>query len=316
MNQIIDRIEREAGIPGLTALLAELPPTDLQSVLLEVYRRRAGRLKPSAVLADYESNRFVRPVAVSPTELLAWEQVAFAHLPPEVQPIELSPVCPLGACSAVAAIDQNWAVATSRNTEVVSDSTNVLALECALRRREHLRRDPKSGASVHLAARHRLLRGQHYNRPDLSSHFSTFALCSAGRDLGHLRFEFSALVMHMRFYLAAVRAFLGEEVPLEASVTDLNGEPRTELIEEQLLAPLRAEFASVTFGLDQERTSGRGYYGDLCIHIHGQTDDGRLVQLVDGGCVDWTRRLLSNSKERLVTSGIGSEWLCEKFRRG
>ena len=70
MNQIIDRIEREAGIPGLMALLAELPPTDLQSVLLEVYRRRAGRLRPSAVLADYESNRFVRPSTVSAARLL------------------------------------------------------------------------------------------------------------------------------------------------------------------------------------------------------------------------------------------------------
>jgi hypothetical protein len=31
---------------------------------------------------------------------------------------------------------------------------------------------------------------------------------------------------------------------------------------------------------------------------------------VDGGAVDWTQRLLSNAKERLVISGIGSERLC------
>ena len=37
MNKIVDRIERELGVPGLAALLAEkLPPTDLQSLLLEV----------------------------------------------------------------------------------------------------------------------------------------------------------------------------------------------------------------------------------------------------------------------------------------
>ena len=138
----------------------------------------------------------------------------------------------------------------------------------------------------------------------------------AGRDLGHFRFELSVFTTHIRFYLTAVRAFLGGEVPLEVSVTDLNAEPRFELIEGQLLAPLRAEFAPVVFGFDQERTSGRGYYTDICIHIHGQTDDGDRVQLVDGGCVDWTRRLLSSAKERLVISGIGSEWLCEKFRRG
>jgi hypothetical protein len=41
-SKIIARIEREIGIPGLVAALAErLTPTDLQSVLLEVYRQRA-----------------------------------------------------------------------------------------------------------------------------------------------------------------------------------------------------------------------------------------------------------------------------------
>jgi len=37
MNKIVERIEREAGAPGLVSLLAErLTPTDLQSLLLEV----------------------------------------------------------------------------------------------------------------------------------------------------------------------------------------------------------------------------------------------------------------------------------------
>ena len=42
MNKIIARILREAGVPELLEVLAErLSPTDLQSLLLEVYRRRA-----------------------------------------------------------------------------------------------------------------------------------------------------------------------------------------------------------------------------------------------------------------------------------
>ena len=36
VNKIVERIEREAGVPGLVSLLAErLRPTDLQSLLLE-----------------------------------------------------------------------------------------------------------------------------------------------------------------------------------------------------------------------------------------------------------------------------------------
>ena len=156
----MERIEREAGVPGLVSILAErLEPTDRQSLLLEVYRQSSSQRRPSAVLSDYETNRFVRPSALSPMRLHEWEQVAFSVLPPEFKAIELSPVCPLGTNSVVASVDQNWAVSTARNTEVVSDSTNVLALECALRRRQLLRVNPRSTDSVHLAASHRLSPG-------------------------------------------------------------------------------------------------------------------------------------------------------------
>jgi hypothetical protein len=97
MDKIVERIERKAGVPGLTSILAEqLSPTDLQSLLLEVYRLRSSRLQPAAVLSDYTSNRFVRPSSTSPISLLRWKQIAFSHLPQEFQPIALSPVCPLG----------------------------------------------------------------------------------------------------------------------------------------------------------------------------------------------------------------------------
>ncbi len=67
MNPIVERIEREAGVPGLTSILAErLTPTDLQSLLLEVYRRRASHRQPADVLSEYQTNRFVVPSAVSP----------------------------------------------------------------------------------------------------------------------------------------------------------------------------------------------------------------------------------------------------------
>jgi len=314
MSKIVERIERKTGIPGLASIMAEqLSPTDLQSLLLEVYRLRSSRLQPTAVLSDYESNRFVRPSSASPVSLLRWEQIAFSHLPEAFEPIALSPVCPLGTNAVVAGVDQNWAVSTARNTEVVSDSTNVLALECALRRRELLRADSKSSTPVHLAASHRLLRAQRYEGPGLLSHFSAFALCSAGRDQGNLQFELSALGLHIRFYLSALQAFLGLGVPLHLSVTDLTPNTHVELIEAQLFAAIRAEFEGVDCAFDEHRTSGRGYYRDLCFHIHATTASGQRSELVDGGCVDWTQQFLSNAKERLVISGIGSERLCSMF---
>ena len=317
MDKILERIEREAGIPGLASILAErLSPTDLQSLLLEVYRVRTDRAYPSLVLSSYEENRFVRPSTVEPASLLKWRSVVQSHLPQEFQPLALSPVCPLGTSSVVASIDQNWAVATARNTEVVSDSTNVLALECALRRRGLLLDNPKSTVAVHLATSHRLLRGQRYEKPDQVPHFDSFSLCSAGRDTGNLYFELSALKLHIRFYLRVLLDYVGPDVPLHLSTTDLRSDPRVEVIEEQLFPAIRSEFTDVTCGIDTGRSSGRGYYRDLCFHIHATAEPGRKIELVDGGCVDWTQKLLSNNKERLVISGIGSERLCAEFPDG
>lgn len=314
MNKIVERIERQVNIPGLASLLAEqLTPTDLQSLLLEVYRVRSSRRQPSDVLADFQADRFVRPAPVSPVRLLTWEQLAFSTLPTEFQPLALSPVSPLGTNSAIAPVDQNWSVATARNTEVVSDSTNVLALECAVQRQKLLRGNPRSTELVHLAASHRLLRAQRYEDPAARPHFAALALCSAGRDQGNLRFEFSMLGLHIRFYLNSLRSFLGPDIPLHLSATDFRLNPRHSLLEEQLFGPVRAEFHDVVCAIDVERTRGKGYYLDLCFHIHATHPSGQRLELVDGGVVDWTQRLLSNAKERLVISGIGSERLCSAF---
>jgi hypothetical protein len=314
MNKIIERIEREIGVTGLVDILAwKLSPTDLQSILLEVYRVRTSQLQPSALLSNFESNRFVQLSAVSPSSLLKWEQIAFANLPDEFQSVVLSPVCPLGTNSVVASVDQNWAVATARNTEVVSDSTNVLALECSLRRRRFLRVNPKSIDPVHLAASHRLLRAQHYKSSNSIVHFSSFALCSAGQDRGSLQFELAALRLHVTFYLSSLRAFLGQSVPLRLLVTDLKSNIHVELIETKLFTTIRSEFENVECLFDEHRTRGRGYYLDICFHIDAIDSSGQPWELVDGGAVNWTQILLGNAKERLVISGIGSERLCTEF---
>ena len=311
MNKIIERIERLTGVSDLVSILAQrLAPTDLQSLLLEVYRLRSSQRSPSDVLANYEADRFSRPSAVSPLRLLAWEQTAFASLPSEFESIELSPVCPLGTSSVIAGVSQNWSVATSRNTEVVSDSTNVLALECALRRRNFLRADPRSSHPVHLAASHRLLRAQQFQNPNSVTHFSAFTLCSAGRDVGNERFDIMALGLHISFYLKAIRAFFDQELPLVLALTDYSDLDRRVALESHLFYPVQTSDPKVTCLMDDSRTSGKGYYPGLCFHIYAVDSVGQRIELVDGGAVDWSQRLLSNARERLVISGIGSERVC------
>ncbi len=128
MNKVIERIERELQIPNLLESLTSLSPTDLQSLLLSVYKNYSQHKQPADVLSEHEKNRFVRPSRLSSQRLLELNHIFLSNLS-DFSILELSLVCPLGTSSVLANVDQNWAVSTSRNTEVVSDATNVLALE-------------------------------------------------------------------------------------------------------------------------------------------------------------------------------------------
>ncbi len=314
-SQIIERIERDARVPDLANILTNrLAPTDLQSLLLEIYSRRAKKREPKALLEDHVSNRFTRPSATSPRRLLEWDRIAFSLLPKVFQPIELSPVCPLGTVSVLSPISQDWTVSTSRNTEVVADSTNVLAIECAVRRREQKNYSSGKAAPVYLASSHRLLRGQKFGvGPGTRQHFRVFTLCSAGRDRGNLRFETETLGLHIGFYLAALRQFLGTKTALRVTISDFGSNVARSPVRSEVVEKLQSVHKKVKVGVDQERKQGRGYYGQLCFKIFATPSRGREQELVDGGDVNWTQKLLNNAKERLIISGCGSERLCELF---
>lgn len=140
---LIERIERAAGVPGLVDVLAErLSASDLQSLLLAVHRRRAAGLDPAEVMSSYARNRFVTPAVAPPGVYSDFDLAATAVLDRRgYAGVELSPVSPFGSVAAVATVDQNNVLSATRATEVVADSTNALALECAVRRRSLLRSD-------------------------------------------------------------------------------------------------------------------------------------------------------------------------------
>src|SRR5690349_24306940 len=104
---LLDRIARESGVAGLLEALAErLAPTDLQSLLLEVYRRRAARQTPADLLGQYARNRFTQRSPVDPRALAEFDRLAYSLASPPFEPLELSPLCPLGTSSVVARISQ------------------------------------------------------------------------------------------------------------------------------------------------------------------------------------------------------------------
>lgn len=85
-------------------------------------------------------------------------------------------------------------------------------------------------------------------------------------------------------------------------------------IERGIIESLRLDYPNVRFCLDFNRKSGLGYYPHLCFHIYAKNQKGVVVQLADGGAVDWATKLLGNEREAMVTSGIGTELMQKLFK--
>jgi hypothetical protein len=80
-----------------------------------------------------------------------------------------------------------------------------------------------------------------------------------------------------------------------------------------VVAPLAEQFPKIRLEFDPHRSAGRNYYIGLCCAVYATDSTDRAHMLVDGGFTTWTQQLLSNQKERLLISGIGTERLCTVF---
>ncbi len=298
--KIIGRILAEAGVPGLLETLSQhLSSSDFQSLLLEVYRRRAREVSPSGLLQRYQNHPMVQPSGVPATAQMAFDRRAVELLPDAFDVVELSPVGPLGSCSSVAPVHQNNTVSAVRGVEVVSDATNILALECARRRRPVSARTRQH----RLCATHRVLRAQRFDEPAAFPHFRLLNLCTAGRDRGSFDFEIAAMTEQIAFYLNLLTDARRRGFPL----TDLRlhliaiNPARRAALEHLPLGD--REGLQIVFDPVPEQT----YYREVRFQIHARHREGGEVFLVDGGFTNWTEQILSDRKERLLTSGMGTE---------
>jgi hypothetical protein len=127
MQEILEKIQQRTGVDLVSILAEELSGSELNSLLLEVFDKKAGQLKPSQLLQQYSSNRFVQPAAVNVLQLRARELSTLQLLEQKgFSPLELSPVSLLGTCSSVAPVSQKKIISATRGTEVVSDATNAI----------------------------------------------------------------------------------------------------------------------------------------------------------------------------------------------
>jgi hypothetical protein len=296
-NWIIDEI----GAPAFQLLASGLAGSELQSVLLEVMRRRAQGRTASDVLAQYRRDAFCKPAAVDQRESVAIDGHLLAAAE-GFEAIELSPVTPLGTCSAVALTDQNRVLSSLRNNEIVSDPTNVLALECAA----CLRANP--GRPAHFATSQRVLRAQPVPKlPGYAQHFRIFVLASGGVETRDHGFTVETMVRHIRTMLGALDRLERHGYAFGARRVDVLARPDRAAVGDRIAGALGA--------IASRKVLDHAYYsGGLRYMLWVTAPEGTEIPLVDGGTFDWLAQLTSNRRAIFVATGAGAQLVALRFR--
>jgi hypothetical protein len=304
-NPTIHRLLEKLGDTDLLNKLKDLPPTELQSLLLEIYRQSASDVTPQQLLKSYETNRFVAPSSVDPVTFYKKELeiLEVAHQL-SFETMELSPLAPLGSCSAIGLADQNKILSSGRGTEVVADATNLMALECAVRRK----RAKFDDGVINLCSIHRHVRAQAI--PDIKGftpHFKIFAAITSGRDTGSLGFEKMSMVQHLGFYKTYFADTLGMS-KIKVIVKGLKTEGNDTSRSISLYEHVKSSINGLDITYEEVPEDEHRYYQHTRFSLNIDFN-GKEYNLGDGGFVDWGAKLTSNAKERMFTSGIGIEML-------
>lgn len=306
MNKITGIIKTKTGNENIIDdVLTKLSGSGLNSFLLELFKKKSIQTEPSDVLRAYRSNRFTQPslldlVKFKKEELNWLENGAGSGF----QPVLISPLTPFGTCSTVAPVDQNNVVSSIRGAEVVSDATNVLALKIAS--------DIKNGAgkdTIKYCTTHRHVRGQSFSNPAHSAHFGLYCMATAGKDRGEFKFELENFRDHLEFYFKMMsERFNTDDMFLAVYCDDI------EKCFGGKLLPLVEKFTAAHNLKLKKENKLNNYYDGIQFKFFVKWENN-LLDVIDGGFVDWTQKLLSNKKQRLLTSAAGIELILKILNR-
>jgi hypothetical protein len=314
-DRIIKRITDRIKIPELVEILVKkLSFSELYSLLLKTFELKVKSRKLVDLLDEYQTNRFVRPSDIDPVTRRKLELKIFSMLPSEFERIELSTLTPLGTSAVMTPVHQNNVISTIRNLEVAADTTNILAFQCALKRKNILKSDRKSNKRVSLASAQRLTRGQPFKGKYFSAQFNVFALCTAGRDEGAELFDRESLNLHLEFYLNLINHIVVRKEIRSVNIKffEYSGYDYSQLIE--YVENKVIHMKKINVRVERNSEFGKGYYSGLRFAISVVNQANNEYDYVDGGFTDWTARLLNNKKERLLTSGIGTDFLLRTIK--
>ena len=304
MSKITDRVLTKLGDKKLIEKLLTLPKSDLNSLLLEVFKEQAKNIAPTDVLKAFQINRFSVPSELDPVAYHIFESELLSLARElEIEPMLLSPSAPFGSCSAFGCVCQNNIVSASRGVEILPDPTNMLAVIIAERLKN---KESNNHSPLHFCATARVLRANPI--PPIKgyySHFGIFCIVSSGKDSGSYICEKTLLVKQLSYYrkilIDKYNSRLSIVLRKRGGYADNAGlfDTMTELVKNEL------PDVPISFDLEHEDNN---YYKGINFNLYMDRDNEK-IEIGDGGFVDWINKMTNNKKERCLISGIGLDRL-------
>lgn len=284
------------------ALIVDGSPSETRGELLRLLREQASRRRPADLLAQFRRDAHVMPSRLDQRLVNTLDRLAL-DAADGFDALALSPVAPLGTNSVVAPTSQDRTLSTTRGTEVVSDPTNVLALECALRLLASGGSAPTP--AVRLATVHQTLRAQGVSNPDgaYSQHFRLFALAESGAGLPDDEFEVQAVGSQLQVYdrfFDACESCVRVTFPHRQAIVRVD--ERGQALAERVVRRLREVMPHVDVATEPLVSN---YYGGLRVGFGAEGRSGEFVEIADLGRFDWVAQLTSDRRNRFVASGFG-----------
>ena len=303
MNPIYQTL-RDTGKEDLIDFLSQqLTESQLSSLLIEVFQKRAGRKSAAQILNDYQNNRFAQPSTIDPIRF-GEQEVQLLRIAKSAgfESVQFSPLTPLGTVAAHQTVSQNHIVSATRRCEVVSDVTNVMALEMASRLKE------KPLEKIHLVSAHRHVRAQPLIESYHTAHFKILAMASSWRDQGKMELDEEILIKHISTYrkmLINSYQITPEDIGVHLLVSI-----RESVEMQRIIKSIKQVFTNQDVNIDRLDTNKK-YYQPIRFQMSIKSIGATVI---DGGIVDWMSRLTQNKKRRMIISGMGSEIMYKMFR--
>jgi hypothetical protein len=303
MNKITKHILDKIGQPELLEQLSGLSQSELNSLFLEISKAQTNKLMPTDILNSYRSNRFVVPSVIDPIKYYQLEADMTRKARVDgIEPVLLSPVAPLGSCSVFGCVDQNNVVSATRGCEVLSDTSNMLAIYLADKIGSN---EINNKNGVHVCSLDRLTRAQAFEGAGFFAHFGIFCIVSSGKDTGSYSCEVNLLTKQLSFYREFFKT--GYDADMKVVLRKRNGYTDTDGFFAKMLHLMQVQLPDVPITTDESNVDNNYYKGiNFKIYMLTKTE---TVEVGDGGFTDWTQKMLGNKKERCLISGLGVDRL-------